>query len=664
MSLKENMSSWSESIAFYGVKAVGRLARALPRTAALKAGRLMGLCGYYLNARYRTQAYANLRQAFSSSYTPEELRRITKTLFKNYGQNFIDLLRLPVIQPTDLAQMVQVEGREHITEALKKGRGVILLAMHFGSWELANAACARMDIPYRMFVRPQTRNSRLAELLTSYRGMGGSALLSRGGGTRDFVRALKNNEVVGMVVDQGGRDGWRVPFFGREASMSVGALRVGWKMGTPVCFSVILRQSDGRHRMVIHSPLSWPETDDPQKAVRSGLKRVVALMEQYIRQAPAEYMWFYKVWKYTGEARVALLSDGKTGHLRQSQAVAAMLEKILIDRGTRCRQQTVNVRYKTVAARHALGMLARIYPPMLFQGRLGFLRHFLTEESFQEVIAVKADYLVSCGSSVAAVNYFLARDYYAKNIAILKPGILRYRQFDLVVLPRHDADRLCKAAAKSVVVTHAAPNLVTPAYLKEQTDRLLNHFSHLKTNCRMKIGLFLGGSTKTMVLTEKQVKVVICQIEEVCRELKAHVLITTSRRTPRKIERLLFRTLKKRDICPLLVLENQESVPEAVGGILGLCDIVIVSGDSISMISEAASSGKKVVVFFPESRWTGLSSDSKHKRFVEYLNRQGFVRSSDAAHIGQSVYDLVKNKSYARPLDDRKILDKALDQIV
>lgn len=657
------MSSWSESIAFYGVKTIGRLARVLPRPAALKAGRLIGLCGYYLKARYRTLAYANLRQALSSSYTPDDLRRITKALFKNYGQNFVELLRLPITRPADLARMVQVEGREHITEALKKGKGVILLAMHFGSWEIANAACGHMDIPYRMFVRPQTRHSRLADLLASYRSMGGSVVLSRGSGTRDFVRALKNNEVIGMVVDQGGRDGWRVPFFGREASMSVGALRMGWKMGTPVCFSVILRQGDGRHRMVIHPPLSWPSIDDPQEAVREGLARVVALMERYIRQAPADYMWFYKVWKYTGEARVAIVSDGKTGHVRQSQAVAALLEEILIDRGTRCRQQTVTVRYKTAAARHALGVLAGICPPMLFQGRLGFLRHFLTEESFQEIVALKADYLVSCGSSVAAVNYFLARDYQAKSIAILKPGILRYSQFNLVVLPRHDADRI-RPAANLVAVTHAAPNLVTPEYLKKQTDRLLNHFSHLKTNYRMKIGLLLGGATKTMVLSEKQIKVVIRQIEEVCRELKAHVLVTTSRRTPRKIERLLFRSFKKRDICPLLVLENQESVPEAVGGILGLCDVVIVSGDSISMISEAAASGKKVVVFFPETRWAGLQRDSKHKRFVEYLNQQGFIRSSDAAHLGQSVYDLVKNKSYARPLEDRKVLLEALERIV
>ena len=63
-------------------------------------------------------------------------------------------------------------------------------------------------------------------------------------------------------------------------------------------------------------------------------------------------------------------------------------------------------------------------------------------------------------------------------------------------------------------------------------------------------------------------------------------IITTSRRTPKKIENLLQREFKRHPACRLLIIASSNNVPEAMGGILGVSDLVIVSGDSISMVAE------------------------------------------------------------------------------
>ena len=207
-----------KSIVFYFIKVFGVIIRILPVGVSLFIGRSIGYLAYVFDSKHRSRAYANIKMAFTTSKSPQEIKSITRKLFINYGQNLIELLRLPLLTPAKFDRVVTIEGKEHVTESLKKGKGVIILAMHFGSWELASLSCAMLGYPYKMFVKPQKKHSRLDDLLNSYRTCGGSVLLSRGSGTRDFVRSLKNNEVIGMVADQGGRGGVLVPFLGRQTT--------------------------------------------------------------------------------------------------------------------------------------------------------------------------------------------------------------------------------------------------------------------------------------------------------------------------------------------------------------------------------------------------------------------------------------------------------------
>ena len=657
------MRSSSESLIFHSVSILGAFVRLLPWGTALFIGKIIGMLAYYFDTKHKTLAYANLKMAFADSKSPAELKRITKQLFRNYGQNFIDLFRMPLINPGNFQKLITVEGIENLSEGRRQGKGAVMLAMHFGSWELASLSCAMLNLPYKVMVKPQTRYSRLDELLNWYRSCGGYVVLSRGMGTRDFVRSLKNNEVIGMVVDQGGRDGALVPFFGRNASMSVGAIRVGLKWGVPICFSVIHREPDGRHKMIVHKPLDLINTGDPEKDIPANLSRITRIMEDYVRRYPAEYMWFYKIWKYSNETSIAILNDGKIGHLRQSQAVAGLLQKALGERGISSNVRTAEVVFRSQFHRKLFAVLNLVIPPVFYRAQLGWLKGFLAQESFQQLQRIKAEFIVSCGSSAAGANNFLSRDYGAKSIVILKPGLLGYRRFRLVILPQHEA-RKGDGPRASLVYTQAAPNLISPAYQAGQSQALLNRYSHLKNNLKLKIGLFIGGDSKNIFLDEHQMKVLVHQLTEVAQEINADILATTSRRTPASVEQLLHKRLRKHPRCPLLILAGQDNVPEAVGGILGLSDIQVVSGDSISMVSEAASSGKNTIVFLPELRGKGAGAPNKHLDFIEKLGAQGYILASGIKDIGRAVYDIAKGKIQTKPLDDNPVMLEAIRKVI
>ncbi|MBP9854236.1 MAG: mitochondrial fission ELM1 family protein [Candidatus Omnitrophica bacterium] len=652
-----------ESIAYYAIKFISSILQCLPVNIALGFGRRLGDIMFYADRKHKALSYANLNMAFAGEKTPEELRNISKTLFRNIGQNIIELFRLPLMNKKLFEKYVAIDGKENIDDALKKGKGCILLAFHFGSWEMANIFCPMYGYPYNVLVRNQTRFKKLNDLLNSYRSCNGSVIINRGTGIKSLINSLKNNEVVGMVVDQGGKDGELVPFFNRPASMSVGAIRMAMKHDVPICFSVIIRQKGPYHKIIIHKPFELQKTENTESDITHNLKSIIGLMESYTRMHPAEYVWIYKIWKYSNESNITILSDGKTGHLRQSQAIAKLTQEALKEREIASKVDVVPLTFRSASLRRRFSLMYSMFAWYFRYGRTRMLKNFLTPESYKSLIAIKTDYIVSCGSSVAALNHLLAKDQNAKSLVVLKPGLLNLSKFDRVFLPQHDI-KSDEDIKENVRVLKGAPNLIDENYLKEQKELLLKRFSHLKSKVRYKIGIIIGGDSKDVYISENQIKILIRQVQEVAETLNADLLVTTSRRTSPQIDQLLHKTLKKDPRCLLLILPNRENVPEAMGGILGLSDLLIVSGDSISMVSEASNSGKKTIVFFPKTREIILKKTNKHWSFVEKLHEQGFILSTHEKNIGQSILDIVKQKINTRPLNDNKTILKAVKEII
>ena len=91
------MSSSSEYLVYLFARAFGFVVSHLPVNAALWIGRVIGSLGYYVDRKHKSIAYSNLKIAFAKKKKPSEIRRIVKRIFQNYGQNLIELFRLPLI---------------------------------------------------------------------------------------------------------------------------------------------------------------------------------------------------------------------------------------------------------------------------------------------------------------------------------------------------------------------------------------------------------------------------------------------------------------------------------------------------------------------------------------------------------------------------------------
>ena len=572
----------------------------------------------------------------------------------------MELAWLPRVARRGIERYVTVDGRKNLDVAIQQGRGVIFLSMHSGNWELSSMVGSMCGYPYNMVANDMSHLHKLADLINSLRQSGGARIINPGIGGREIIRCLQKNEIVTLVVDQGGKEGVIVPFFGREASMSTGAVRLALKYNVPILL-VDIHRTHGCHHQLIALLFEPMKTGDTERDVVENLSCIAAQYERWISEHPQEYIWLYKTWKYSKMRTVAIVDDGRTGHLRQSQSVAMILEGILKNKGLAVSRVTIPLRYRSRAHAMAYGFLASggFFPEIC---SLDVLRWFLERGSYEQVASVKPDFVISAGAKAAPVNFLFSRENAAKAISILRPGSVPTREFALVVLPRHDLDA-GQPVPSNFVMTHAAPNLIGKDYLDENVRGLLNRYSHLKMNLRNKMGILIGGDTKGVVLAPQQIRLIIHQLKEAAARFNLDLIVTTSRRTSPEVEQLLIAELKEYDRCALLIIANHANVPEAVGGILGLSTLVVVSGESISMISEAASSGKKVVVF-PVDGIDMKPLDNKYTRFIDDLGQQGYIACAETKSVGAVVDAVLKNKIPTRPVDDSATVAQALEKVL
>ena len=661
----KNKHAILETFLYPAALGLGFFIRALPLRMSLLIARMFGSAAYRFYGKRRSIGYVNIKAALAGRLSPAEIKSINKRIFQHFTEVLFELFRFPDIDKRYADRYVSTEGLQRIDEVLKNGRGAVILTAHFGNWELSGLVGAIKGYPQDVLARQQ-KYPRLNKLLNSYRERYGRRVIEKGIATREIIASLKANKVVAILSDQdGGMQGCLVNFFGRLASTPKGAAALALKYDSAIMPNFCARQKGPFYRMTVERPLELEKTADIQKDIRSALQKFTGLLESYITRYPDQWLWLHKRWKTTPSRRVLILTDGKAGHLNQSRAAAkqiknAVLQKAQADErvtalkdmpgleGLIYQEKTVEVSYKSPLHRCILAVLS-LFASRSCQGCMRCVRLCLTPASYKNLMSAHADVVVSCGSSLAAVNRFLCRENACRSIVVNKPGILPLSRFNLCIIPRHDNP----GRLKNVLVTEGALNLVEGAPLRGQA-KVKGQGS------RVSIGLLLGGDTKDFTMTYDAVGKVIDGVVGFAAEKNADILVTTSRRTPKYIDELVKSRLSAAKNCRQLVIANEKNVAGAVRDILAASGIVIVSGESVSMVSEAAGSGKKVVVFEPQPR----KANSRHFRFLENLRDRGFITLCKVEEIFDAVKAASQDKTLQKTLNDNASVFEAVKKIV
>lgn len=219
--------------------------------------------------------------------------------------------------------------------------------------------------------------------------------------------------------------------------------------------------------------------------------------------------------------------------------------------------------------------------------------------------------LIAGGRLTAAPAAAVRRSGEGATFAVqLQDSKIDPRRFDLVVTPEHDRLR-----GANVLTTLGALHRVTPARLSAAAERLAPRLEGLP---RPLVAVLIGGANRAYRLTSAVVERLTADLAALARDRGASLLVTASRRTGAEQEAAL-----RAGLAGVAAEFWDGSGENPYLGYLGLADALVVTGDSVTMISEAAATGKPVhVVELP-------GGTAKFRRFHAAMRAAGVTRPFD-----------------------------------
>ncbi len=287
-----------EIFLYYLLRLLASLAQRLPLDVVLDIGGFLGVMICHLVIDKKRIALANLRAALGKEHSEPELRRIFKSMAKNLGRNIMEFLRLPIMTPQNIDHYVKFTGLENLEAALVQGKGVFVLTAHFGNWELYATALVAKGYPTNV-VTKHLINRILNQFWLDYRRRVKVNPLYWKDSLKEIMRHLKNNEIIGFVLDQNTKrsEGVFVNFFGRPACTIPGLATLVHRLGTPVVPGFIIREKQAYHRIVFEPPLDFQKRGTLQETIIANTQIYTAVLERYIRAYPDQWAWVHRRWK-------------------------------------------------------------------------------------------------------------------------------------------------------------------------------------------------------------------------------------------------------------------------------------------------------------------------------------------------------------------------------
>lgn len=270
----------------------------IPFRLGQKIGFFFGLLSYYIVKKYRNIAVANIRSCFPQ-LKDNEICSLTKKVFINQGKNFFEVLMFHRLNVKNIEKLVTFEGRSNLEKAFMSKKGVLILAAHFGNWELLGASLSIFGFPINVIAR-KVYIEGLEKIISEIRMSKGMKVITRGEKESSYgiIRALHKNQAIGILIDQNTKavPGVYVNFFGRKAYTPSGLATLAIKTGAVVIPGFIIRQKNDTHKIKILEPVEIIKTNNFLEDVEKNTQVFNNIIESYVRKYPDQWVWFHKRW--------------------------------------------------------------------------------------------------------------------------------------------------------------------------------------------------------------------------------------------------------------------------------------------------------------------------------------------------------------------------------
>lgn len=297
---------------------------------------------------------------------------------------------------------------------------------------------------------------------------------------------------------------------------------------------------------------------------------------------------------------ILILSDGIRGHVSQSRGIAewlvretgAELLEIEIPElkgGKRLRAKFAARQLLNGNRRKARDWLALADGDALIRevGQLFSVRNIHEGDS-------RSVLFLSAGSVPAFFNIALGYIWGCTSVTIMTPSVVGTALFDFAIVPEHDYPPL----DSNILTTLGSPSGIIREELGAAASVLRREFPPQRERSW---GVLIGGDDANYRIGRRWVQRTLGRIFQAAERENVDMYITTSRRTSAEAEEAVRGLCSGRGDVRFLLLASQD-FSNPVPGMLGLCDEMFCTEDSVNMVSEAITAGHRVVLLRTDRR--------------------------------------------------------------
>lgn len=273
---------------------VGRL----PARLSYVVASFIGNGAYYCWPRGRRAMHANFRRVLRGA-PAARVHQTARRSLANYCCYLADFVRFPTLSTSGLVALVDgSESFKSLDRALERGKGAVIVCMHFGNWDLGAGAAAARGYPVTV-VAETFADPRLDDMVTASRRRLGMQIVKMEKAGPSLLRALKNNGLLALLIDRPvPGEGVRVSFFGEEVEVPAGPARLALRSGAAIIPAGFARTWPNRQGVTTLSEFVEPplSTGDDEADVRTLTQAIMAAHERFIRAFPEQWYMFRPMW--------------------------------------------------------------------------------------------------------------------------------------------------------------------------------------------------------------------------------------------------------------------------------------------------------------------------------------------------------------------------------
>lgn len=290
--------SIAHRLEYAGLRTAVAALSALRWRRASSLGGALGRLGYSPFGVRRRVVERQIEAAFPE-WDAARAAQVARGAYDHLGRLAVETALMPSLGRQGILELVsRTSGWDLLERAAAEKRGVLLIAGHFGNWEVSGAYIAARGIPVDVIVRRMS-NSIFDRYLNQTREELGMTVVYDSDAVRRTTRSIKEGRAIGFLADQGVLNlaSTYVPFFGRPAKTPRGPAVFTLRYHVPTLFVAAVREPNGRFHLSFED-VPYAETGDREHDVDAIVASYTRILEGYVRRTPEQYFWQHRRWKH------------------------------------------------------------------------------------------------------------------------------------------------------------------------------------------------------------------------------------------------------------------------------------------------------------------------------------------------------------------------------